>query len=278
MALAIFWQNRTDNVGLIYNSAGPSYSGVLDDYYYFVRSPATLAAPISPAVCTSASPCTISLSQALGVACPSGWEVGCTIRIGGKDVVKPTSYAGTTLTVNSGTVGGAHPSGAILNSHPAGASIEYVKQGNQSVDIALHTPIYMYGSWFPAINYDLGTPDATNGFNYPCNGTFLAGSPGCVAVSGPSIAGNPRGCSGTSCAPLLRRDFSRGPYGDVRVLMRPTSQSSHPTASTEYDTPSVPYSLDGTFYPLKADGTFGAGITSISLRGGEAAILVQSPP
>lgn len=269
MALAMFWIYRTDNVAFMYNTVGSNYFGVLDDYYHFVTSAATLNSSISPAVCSSSTPCSIPLSQALGVSCPSNWEIACTIRIGGKDVVKTTNYTGTTLSVTSG---------AVVNSYPAGATIEYVKQGNQSMDSPLNTPIYLYGSWFPAMALDLGTPDGSNGFNYPCNGATLQASPGCLAVAGLSAKGTTSTCnnaSGNWCSPLLRRDFSGGPHGYTVVLVRPASYQNRVMAPTEYDVPGALYSLPSPMYQLHADGSFTGPVSLVTLKGGEAGVFVS---
>jgi hypothetical protein len=269
MALAMFWIYRTDNVGFIYNTVGFNYFGVLDDYYYFVNSNATLNGPISPAVCTSASPCSIPLTQALGVPCPKGWEVGCVIRIGGKDVAQVSNYSGATLSATTK---------AIVNSYSPGATIEYVVQSNQSMDSPLHTPIYMYGSWFPAMAVNLGTPDSTYGFNYPCNGSYLQASPGCLAVTGLSAKGAGSTCNNANrnwCSPLLRRDFTGGPHGYTLVLVRPASYQNRVMGSTEYDVPGAPYSLPSAMYQLHADGSFTGPISSVTLKGGEAGIFVS---
>jgi hypothetical protein len=272
MALAMWWMTRNPNVVFQYNTAGWVYSSIGDDYYYFAPNPATLAAPITPNLCPT---CTISLNKALGASC-STWEIGCAIRIGGKDVVSVSSFSGTTLTVTSG---------GIVNSYPVGTAIETVKNSHQSQNSILHTPIYVWGSWFPAMGVDLGTPDATNGFNYPCNGAYVQGKPGCLWLAGTTIKGPASTCttdngpygSTTNCSPLLRRDFAGGIYGSVIVLMRPATYQNAKTATTEYDTYSVPIALGGTYYPLNADGTTGVGVSSVQLRGGEAGIYVSIP-
>src|SRR5262249_25865575 len=43
------------------------------------------------------------------------------------------------------------------------------------------------------------------------------------------------------------------------------------------DATATTHSLGGSYYPLNADGSLGAPVTSITLRNGEGAILVQSP-
>jgi hypothetical protein len=67
----------------------------------------------------------------------------------------------------------------------------------------------------------------------------------------------------------MRRDFVK-----AVVLHRGATWD---TSDGEYNGYSLPMELDGTYYPLKADGSTGAGITSIALRTGEGAILLKSP-
>jgi hypothetical protein len=269
MAWASYWSYRTDNVYFDYNSVGFVYLSVGDDYSYFVTSPATAGA-VPAAICSTTAPCTISLSASLGTTtCPGLSISACPIRIGKKDVVKVNSYSGTTLTVTSG---------AIVNSYPSGATIEYVTQGYQSLDNPIHTPVFRWGSWFPSMGENLGTPDSTYGFNYPCNGSFLQASPGCLAVAPLSAKGAASTCNNATnnwCAPVLRRDFSGGPHGYVVVLVRPASYQNHILAPVEYETPGAPYSLPSAMYQLHADGSLTGPVSSATLRGGEAGIFVS---
>lgn len=280
-ALAMGLLMRNPNVILGYDPSGYIYGG-FDEYYYWVTSSATLAAPgITASTCTSA--CSIPLSAPLGVSCP-GVLSKCPIRIGGAGgtITNAASYSGSTLyTRTSG------PHSVILASEPTGSSIEYAVLGHQSQDIPLNTPIAMYGYHVPAYDINFGTPDATNGFDTPCtsNQTFGYVNGGCIALNGSQATGNLSGCNHGSgappnynCSPLLRRDFTAGAFGNTIVLMRPVSISnSYRTASTEYDTPGVPYALSGTYYPLNSDGTVGATpLTSVTLRGGESVILVAN--
>jgi hypothetical protein len=269
MAWAAYWSYRTDNVDFDYNSVGWVYTSVGDDYYYFVTGSSTAGA-IPAAICSSRAPCTISLSGPLGTTtCPGLSIAACPIRIGGRDVVKVNSYSGTKLTVTSG---------AIVNSYSSGATIEYVNQGYQSLDKPVHTPIFRWAQWFPSMGQNLGTPDSTDGFNYPCNGSFLQASPGCLAVAGLSAKGAASTCNDTKnnwCSPLLRRDFSGGPHGYVVVLVRPASFQNQILAPIEYETPGAPYSLPSAMYQLHADGSFTGPEPSVTLRGGEAGIFVS---
>ena len=74
-------------------------------------------------------------------------------------------------------------------------------------------------------------------------------------------------CDASGCSDVWRRDFTKG-----IVLFRPWKSGSQ--IETELDTQSQALALGGTYYPLSADGTLGAPVTSVSLRGGEGAILM----
>jgi hypothetical protein len=119
---------------------------------------------------------------------------------------------------------------------------------------------------------DIGTPDP---FGYR-SGARAVTEPGNTPwktggapdyVSGQARAtcdANPGGCSD-----LWRRDFT-----NAIVLLRAWDYTK---IESEVETPSQPIQLGGTYYPLKADGTTGAGITSLTLRGNEGAILMKAP-
>jgi len=108
-------------------------------------------------------------------------------------------------------------------------------------------------AYFPAMGVDFGVPD-TGGWN--------GGARSFTWKLGTEIGG-------TSTTNVWRRD-----YTNAVVLHRTASWN---TNIAEYDTPSMPIPLGGTYYPLNANGLTGAGITSISLRAAEGAILMKSP-
>ena len=277
-ALAEYYLMKNTNLWFGYNPAGFYYQQ-FDDYYYWVKSARTLSSGITASTCSKG--CTINLSGALETSTCPGYETqACPIRIGGVDVVGTTSYSGTTLTTRTDLFGNA-----ILNNYSAGATIEYAVMGHQSVDIPLHTPVFMYGAFIPASSINLGTPDSTYGYNKPCTSSSYWVDGGCIWMHGPAISGNSAACSSGGglgfpldkwCSPLLRRDFTGGTYGKAIVLLRPTTFKDNPTATTEYDTPSQTITLPGTYYQVMADGTVSSTpITTTKLRGGEAAIYVS---
>lgn len=71
------------------------------------------------------------------------------------------------------------------------------------------------------------------------------------------------------------RVFQR-PYQDALVLYKPLSRGGSGTVSLGDETTTV-HQLDNQYRPLRADGTLGEPITSVSLRNGEGAILVRIP-
>jgi hypothetical protein len=84
---------------------------------------------------------------------------------------------------------------------------------------------------------DLGVPNATNGFQYPCKGTggvsngmYTPAAPpnGCRWMTGAAVSGDNCGSSGYYCGDLLRRDFSGGTSGNAIVLLRPASYRTAP--------------------------------------------------
>jgi hypothetical protein len=303
-ALTMYWLWRTNLYGFIYNTQGATYTSVGDDYSYWVPSAATVQSitqggnPISGStVCLTTTPCIINLSQPLEVTDrpTSQWYA---IRIGGKDVVALNNYIGKSLSTATAT----HTT-LLSSAWSANTPIEYVAVGYQAIDHPLHQPLYRYMSWFPAMGIDLGTPDSTNGFNYPCNGANgQAGGigphgAGCLALYGTTASGNPNSCNPSGllppaagntdgfCAPLFRRDFSSTEYGKTIVLLRPFNRQgigTYITATSELETPGpttgspAGYPLGGTYYRLYANGKTGPATTTAQLRGGEGAIFIST--
>jgi hypothetical protein len=155
----------------------------------------------------------------------------------------------------------------IYNSYLAGAAASCIQSQHLA---AITSPsvanVWGWTTWFPAMGVDLGVPN-TAGYRAgvraadETGGTpWLYGS----AISGHSPLGD---CSTGGCPNVWRRDFTNG-----IVLMRPFRGSLHLEA--ELDTPSQAIALGGTYQLLSADGTLGAPVTSVSLRAGEAAILM----
>jgi hypothetical protein len=64
-------------------------------------------------------------------------------------------------------------------------------------------------------------------------------------------------------------------YSNGLVLYKPLSYGNGVNGTTS-DATATTQDLGGTYYPLQADGTLGAPITSITLRNGEGAVLVNA--
>jgi hypothetical protein len=102
--------------------------------------------------------------------------------------------------------------------------------------------------WFPAMNANLGQPLGTWSL-------FASGA-------------DPANSS------LTYRIYQRS-FANALVLYKPLSYGSGVTGTTA-DNTATTEALDGTYYPLEANGTLGAPITSITLRNGEGAILIKA--
>jgi hypothetical protein len=107
-----------------------------------------------------------------------------------------------------------------------------------------------WATWFPAMAVDVGVPES---------GGWDGAVRNLAWKSRTEIGGR---------TDVWRRDFTK-----AIVLNRPSMWN---TTDEEFNTPSTPMQLGGTYYPLRADGTVGAGISSISLREGEGAILMKA--
>lgn len=174
------------------------------------------------------------------------------------------------LTMSS--VGGTYSANIIYNTYTTGTTAYCIQQQHLAV---IPTPsasnVYSWSRWFPAMATDLGPPDS-GGLNGGARTTPWKTGGGTDHISG--IATCPA-VSGDICSDLWRRDFT-----NAIVLFRPWSHGINGLSiiEDELDTYSIPVSLGGaTYYPLSADGTTGAGTTTVQLRGGEAAFMMKSP-
>jgi hypothetical protein len=60
------------------------------------------------------------------------------------------------------------------------------------------------------------------------------------------------------------------------VLYKPLSYKLGAGTGTTADATATTHRLNGTYRPLRADGTLGPPVTSVTLRNGEGAILVKA--
>ena len=198
---------------------------------------------------------------------PGDWATTTVSGVTGYWVVGTldTTHGSTTVsTIRSSDWTALTTTNPIYNSYPAGTAA-YCVQSQHLASITAPSVANVWGwtRWFPAMGVDLGAPTGARQIDEAGNTAWRMGS----VISGHSPIGD---CGSTGCPNVWRRDFADG-----IVLMRPFRGSLHLEA--ELDTPSQPIALGGTYYPLKADGTLGAGVTSITLRAAEAAILMGSP-
>jgi hypothetical protein len=249
--LAQHYMGANSNTGLSYYSESGFIYNDIDEVYTFAPA-TTIAAPVAADATSSTK--TISLASASGCSGSTVLRLG--LRSSGDSV--SGSLTGTAFTTTA----------AIYNSYAAGDPAYCVQKQHQSV---VGTPaadnVWKWGAWYPAMGVDVGVPDP-NGLS---GGARVmpwktGGAPD--YISGQSHAT----CDNTSngvCANLNRRDFTK-----AIVLLR---GQVYITQEAELDTYSQPISLGGTYYPLKADGTTGPGVTSIQLRSDEGAILMKQP-
>ncbi|WP_310460874.1 hypothetical protein [Sphaerotilus sp.] len=108
-----------------------------------------------------------------------------------------------------------------------------------------------WATWFPAMGVDIGVPDARG---------YRAGVRDLAWKRGADLGGGPD---------VWRRD-----YTNAVVLHRPAAWN---TTAAQYTVTSPAIDLGGRYYPLAADGSAGAAVTSVRLRAGEGAILLKSP-
>ena len=64
-------------------------------------------------------------------------------------------------------------------------------------------------------------------------------------------------------------------YSNALILYKPLSYAQGYSSGTLASYTATRHYLGGTYRPLRADGTLGAPVTSVSLRNGEGAILIK---
>jgi hypothetical protein len=260
--LAMHYLGWNPNTIFAYNSTG---------YYYATTDEVDVYAPSTTLTNgvqadTSTNPKTISLTDVSGCNTTVEWAAGnYGLRLGTPafgDTISGT-LAGNTFTTRD----------PIYSTYPAGSPASCIQvQHLSTIQSPQVSTVYKWVNWFPARAVDVGTPDP---YGYR-GGARAVTEPGDMPWK---TGGAPDYISGQSratcdanpgaCPDLWRRDFTK-----AVVLLRPWNYAK---IESEVDTPSQPIQLGGTYYPLKADGTTGAGITSLTLRANEAAILMKAP-
>jgi hypothetical protein len=243
--LAQHYIGSNENTAFAYYTEGGFIYNDTDEVYTY--APATT-------ILTPVATDTTSQSKTIQLASTSG----CTnlLRIGSRD--------------NGDTVSGSFngnvftTTGAIYHAYSAGDPAYCIQKQHQSIVSPPVENVWKWSTWFPARGVDIGAPDPA-GINGGARLTYWKKGGAPDYVSGQTRAT----CDTSKCSDLWRRDFTK-----AIVLLR---TMVYQTLDSEYDTPSNPIELGGTFYPLRADGTTGPGVTSIRLRGAEAAILMKRP-
>jgi hypothetical protein len=256
--LAQHYVGSNTNTGFSYYTQGGFIYGDTDEVFTF--GPATtISAPV-PADTTSQTK-TISLASGAGCsAMVGGYYAGSALLRLGTTTMGDTVYGritGTTFTTTS----------KIYNPHAAGDPAYCIQGQHQSLVSPPADHVWKWSTWFPAMGVDIGPPDP-NGLS---GGARIVpwktgGGPDYISGQARATCDAKKGY----CADLLRRDFTK-----AIILMRPWVNQS--TLESEVDTPSQPVDLGGVYYPLRADGTTGPGVTRVTLRAAEAAILMKNP-
>ncbi|MBZ5581203.1 MAG: hypothetical protein LAQ30_03175, partial [Acidobacteriia bacterium] len=254
--LAQHYIGANASTGFTYYTQGGFVYGDTDEVYtYGAATTLTTAAPLD----TTSRSKTIALASAAGCgAMTGGFYSGRTLlRLGtpaNGDTVLGT-LTGTTFTTTS----------PVYNAYGAGSPAYCIQQQHQSLVSPPAENVWSWGNWFPAMQVDLGAPDS-KGVNGGARMT-----PWKTGGAPDYIAGQPRSACDAdkeACSGVWRRDFAK-----AIVLMRPFIRA----LESEIDTPSNAIDLGGVYYPLRADGTTGQGVSSVRLRGDEAAILMKQP-
>jgi hypothetical protein len=231
-----------------------------DEYYYWSPTTSTLSAALSADTSGNVKTVHVTDGGAFAVPGPPLYTTNSdyTLQIGGQDVVHATKVNSTTFTTQT----------PILNSYPGGTTVRFAQAGHFAYQSApRYQDIWYYSNYYPAMSVDIGAPDPS-GWQAGARGRYLTGSQSSNLPNCP--VGN------TVCADVWRRDFTNGILLDRMIYDN--------TLEAEFDTPSKPISLVdaqnklfGPYYRLHSDGSTGPAITSIQLRGAEAAILLKAP-
>ena len=260
--LAMHYLGWNPNTLFAYNTTGYYYATTDEVDVY--APPTTLTTTVQADTSAKSKP--VPLRDASGCNTTVEWAGGkYGLRLGSSDF-------GDTV---SGTLAGnvLMTTDPIYAAHEPGSPAYCVQvQHLSATEDPQVSNVYKWVNWFPARAVDLGAPDP-NGYR---GGARAVSEPGNTPWK---TGGAPDYVSGQSrstcddrpggCSDVWRRDFTK-----AIVLLRPWNYLK---IESELDTPSRPIPLGGTYYPLKADGTTAAGVTSLSLRANEAAILMKNP-
>ena len=264
--LATYDIASNQNTFLTYNTEGWSYFD-RDEFYYWSPLTTTLSSALSADTSTSTK--TIHLTDGSQFTPPGLplYSSNYPLQIGGQDVVNGTKVNNTTFTTNT----------PIVNTYPAGTVVRFAQTGHFACSPACGgiappntSDIWYYANYFPAMSVDIGTPDPNGWMGGARDITYATGT----AISNQSYCAPPG--QRPACAELWRRDYTNAIILD-RVMHNSTLASELELYSKPINLVDPSKKLYGPYYELNAEGTTGPPITSISLRGAEAAILMKSP-
>ncbi len=263
--LASYQIEANPNTAMQYNTFSWTYLDT-DEYYYWAPRTTTLAEPLAAdqsngskalfldddaAITVPGGPIWTNTTVATSAA-QAGNIYGYAFKIG-NDVIQPFKDSTNHW----------HTYTPILGNYPAGTVVQWAEMGHQATDpVPSASNIFYWANHFPAMDVDLGAPDP-NGWN--------KGQRDTAYLVNKAASGNPSGCVAPyDCPEFWRRDFT-----NAIVISHVFHDGNKPSELTTYG-PVVPIPLQGTYYPLRADGTTDPGITQLQLRAGEAAILMKT--
>lgn len=260
--LAAYYTGANSNTVLTYNTLGWSYWDT-DEYYYWSPNTTTLTSQLNSD--SSSNSKSITLADDTRITLPGGplWS-NATVATSADQAVNVYGYAfkigNEVIQPFKDATGQWHTFTPVLNTYPVGTQVKFAVMGHQSTDpIPDWHNVWYWANYFPAMSVNIGQPDS-NGWK--------GGARDLNYIPSPTASGVPALCVPSwVCGEVWRRDFTNA------IILDHTAHGS--SIAADLDTYGPPIQLGGTFYPLNADGTTGAGITQIQLRGGEGAILMK---
>lgn len=272
-ALAAYKIGENANT-IFYLQPGGTIYDANDDYYYWPTTTTTLTAPINVGPSN-----TQTIAVANGAACPAipinTGELGGSIVMQFGTTTGPgvpgtadVMFLKSTPAVGPNTYTGASGNGPVnfVNAYPVGTVVRCAVIGHLSMSAPPPlSQMFMWTSYFPAMNTDLGVPNTAGWMGGNRDMAFLAGN----VISPLGTAG----CGANGCPPVERRDFTH-----AIILFRPitgtTLDSETQMLSNNIGLTNTSQNFTPPYYRLAADGTLGPAITTVQLRAGEAAILM----
>jgi Putative Ig domain len=276
--LATYYVINNANTYLSYNDQGYSYFASNELYTWNAGTTTTLAG----SGITSGQTCgsTFTVASTAGLTTVGGPEYGSlyVLRIGGADIFGGT-FSGSTFTISGGAGCSSGNFGHATQSWSAGTTVEFA-QVQYWAATGHPTPttsnVWYYANWWPIANFDLGVPNTSGWNGGAADLAYLTGN------SASTHVGTCGGVGGNWCSPVWRRDYTCPGYGGSCVVFVRSFQSISYPSELETPSPTInlndpTHKLNGSYYRLHADGSTTGPITTLTLDGGEAAILLTNP-